>query len=444
MLSFTFLSNLVQAQESVVKGYYMYWSKSTLSPSQLPWNDLTHVAHAFIWPAEDGSLVTEQANHPELIQEAHRNDVEIIISVGGWGQSDAFPEIASDSTLRAKFITNLTNYVLQHEYDGVDLDWEYPSSADRNNVTKLIREMHAAFEREGRDIGISIALPSVDWKNGYDLPAILDYVEWLGVMTYDFHGSWTDRGGHNSPLYAPQNANCNTGSIDQSIRYYLQKGVPANKLLAGLASYGRIFNSSVICGQSSSGNGNGGSISYADALNRLENGWSYHWDDKAKAPWLQNVDSTQIISFDDTTSYKVKREYIRSKDLRGAMVWALGFDKTDNGHELMNILGDLNRTSTFSEIEKRTESPEEFVLMPNYPNPFNPVTNITYKLQQPGEVKLLIFNSVGQIVQKLVTKKQPAGVYTVRFDGEGMSSGVYMYQLVVNGQSEIQKMTLIK
>ena len=186
------LSVCTQAQTKVVKGYYMYWSKGSLAPAEIPWNDLTHVAHAFIWPSADGSLVTSQAHHPALISEAHKNDVEIIIAVGGWGQSDAFPVIASDSTLRTTFIENLKSYVLQHGYDGVDLDWEYPSNADRENVTKLIREMHAAFEQEDKNIGISIAMPSVDWQNGYNLPAILDYVEWLGLMTYDFHGSWTD------------------------------------------------------------------------------------------------------------------------------------------------------------------------------------------------------------------------------------------------------------
>ncbi len=439
-----FIAIGTHAQSNIVKGYYMYWSKGSLAPSTLPWDDLTHVSNAFIWPKTDGTLVTSQAYHPELIAEAHKNNVKVIISVGGWGYSDAFPTVVADSSLRAKLITNLTDYVVQNEYDGIDLDWEYPTASDRNNVTKFITELHASFQDVNPDLTISIAMPSVDWQNGYNYSAIMDYVEWFGLMTYDFHGSWTERGGHNSPLFAPQNSSCNNGSISQSVQSYRQKGVPSEKMVVGLASYGRSFNTSVICGIASSGSNNGASVSYADAMQKIDNGWTYHWDDSAKAPWLQNANSTKIVSFDDTTSFRMKREYIQSKNLKGAMVWALGYDKTPAGHELMNVLGDLKRMNTSTEKEGPENIPQDFVLKPNYPNPFNPVTTISYSLGKPGRVKLQVFNGVGQLIQEVVNTEQSAGTYSVQFDGMKLSSGIYIYRLTVNGHSKIQKMTLLK
>jgi chitinase len=445
LLVFIFISVLctgLNAREPIVKAYYMYWSKASLPASDLPWDDISHVANAFIWPNANGSLVTAQALHPELIAQAKANDVKIIIAVGGWGQSDAFSGIAADPALRATFIANLKAYCLQHGYNGVDLDWEYPRSADRANVTLLIREMYEAFQEVGPPLGISIAMPSVDWQNGYDIPAILDYIDWFGVMTYDFHGSWTDRSGHNSPLYSPLTAVCNTGSIHQSMQYYLQRGVPREKLLAGLASYGRRFNSSAMCSGITTSVNNGAAVPYNAAVELMEQGWTYHWDDVSMVPWLMNADSTRVVSFDDTVSFRLKADYIREENLRGAMVWALGYDKTPEGHTLMNVLGAIRNTQTT--VEPEPETAADFRLMQNYPNPFNPETIIRFELSEPGLVRLSVYDMLGRKVNTLVDDFRSAGLHTIRFDASSLNSGTYIYDLELVGKRKTRKMILLR
>ena len=88
--------------------------------------------------------------------------------------------------------------------------------------------------------------------------------------------------------------------------------------------------------------------------------------------------------------------------------------------------------------------PQNFVLEQNYPNPFNPSTVISYKLAAMSNVRLTIYNSLGQEIKTLVNETQNAGVYKVNFDALNQPSGVYFYNLSFNGNSVTKKMMLMK
>ncbi|MFZ1320594.1 MAG: T9SS type A sorting domain-containing protein [Ignavibacteria bacterium] len=91
-----------------------------------------------------------------------------------------------------------------------------------------------------------------------------------------------------------------------------------------------------------------------------------------------------------------------------------------------------------------TSIPENFVLYQNYPNPFNPRTVINYELRITGNVKLKVYDVLGNEVAVLVNEKQNAGNYSVNFDGSNFSSGVYFYKLNAGEFSETKRMMLIK
>ncbi len=96
-------------------------------------------------------------------------------------------------------------------------------------------------------------------------------------------------------------------------------------------------------------------------------------------------------------------------------------------------------------VEDLDEIPERFALAQNYPNPFNPVTTIEFALTQPGRVQLEVFNVLGEKVATLVDASHSSGTYRMRWDAQGLSSGIYIYQLRVDGQIVASKsMTLLK
>ncbi|MEQ9308547.1 MAG: lamin tail domain-containing protein [Balneolaceae bacterium] len=89
-------------------------------------------------------------------------------------------------------------------------------------------------------------------------------------------------------------------------------------------------------------------------------------------------------------------------------------------------------------------SPVKFSLSQNYPNPFNPSTNISYSISKPGNVKLEVFDLLGQKVAVLVNEVQATGNYDLSFDASNLTSGIYIYRISQVGQTLTRRMTLIK
>ncbi len=102
---------------------------------------------------------------------------------------------------------------------------------------------------------------------------------------------------------------------------------------------------------------------------------------------------------------------------------------------------DGNSSANKSALE---EMPTEFQLEPNYPNPFNPSTNISYQLPEQVHVRLQVFDMTGKHVATLVDGVQSAGRYTAVFDGSGLASGVYVMRFVAGPHSQTNKMILLK
>ena len=106
-------------------------------------------------------------------------------------------------------------------------------------------------------------------------------------------------------------------------------------------------------------------------------------------------------------------------------------------------------SATTTTATEKDDLPYNFTLSQNYPNPFNPTTSIRYALTEPGAAHLAIYDALGKLVRTLVTGQQAPGTHTVEWDatdytGHQVTSGFYVYRLVVNGQEQSRTMILLK
>lgn len=129
-----------------------------------------------------------------------------------------------------------------------------------------------------------------------------------------------------------------------------------------------------------------------------------------------------------------------------------GFTNEDiNGSSVIwNFFKSYQHPDYVGSIDNHSENkPKSFQLSQNYPNPFNPATTIAYRLDKAADVGLTIYNLLGQPVITLVEEMQPAGEYTVRWNGKdargkAMPSGTYFYAIQVDNTRQVKQMTLLK
>lgn len=111
---------------------------------------------------------------------------------------------------RQSFIFSAIPFLREHNFDGLDVDWEYPKRADKENFVNLLKELREAFEFEAEEtknqrLELSAAVPvgPDNVRDGYDVPSVSKWLDFINLMAYDFHGKWEKQAGHNAPLFAP-------------------------------------------------------------------------------------------------------------------------------------------------------------------------------------------------------------------------------------------------
>lgn len=91
-----------------------------------------------------------------------------------------------------------------------------------------------------------------------------------------------------------------------------------------------------------------------------------------------------------------------------------------------------------------TDLPKDYTLSQNYPNPFNPTTVISYSLPTASNIKLVVYNALGQTIKVLENRNKNAGNYSVNFDASKLPSGIYFYKLEAGQFTQVKKMMVIK
>jgi chitinase len=350
---------------SRVVGYFAAWAPAHgYQVGDIPAGKLTHVNYAFA-VIKDGRCSTRGPGAPEdfaqlraLKQEHPR--LRMLISVGGWADSGAFSDAALTDASRQTFARSCAEFVRQHGFDGVDIDWEYPGGGgadktrgrpqDTKNFTLLLADLRRALDAQGKSDGnrhylLTIAAPASPRQyQRMELGEIHKSLDWINLMTYDMAGEWSHLTDFHAPLYAADEKG-EGPSADATVRGYLAAGVPPEKLLLGVPFYGRAWAGvkdvdhglhQPHASKPPRPSGNGGFAYRNLAANYLDKSAKHYWNDRAKAPWLFDEKSGVMITYDDPQSVRLKSAYARDHHLGGIMIWELSED--DDRSTLLNAV----------------------------------------------------------------------------------------------------------
>jgi len=285
------------------------------------------------------------------------------------GTEFVFSDMVSSPENRAKFVASSIHFCRTWNFDGLDLDWEYPGYVgrggrpeDKGNFVKLLAELRAAFDqealREGKPVLLLTAAvgigPSVAEK-AYDVPALNRYLDFINLMTYDMYGGWTpDVVGIHSQLYAgPGDAFPAPGadsiplSADYAVQWWIDHGALPTKLTLGLASYSRGFT----LASSAPDQGPGapavgysskvvdswwceaGKSTYYEIQILIERGLTPVFDQARCGAYIQ--DGKNWHGYDDEATMRCKANYVQDKGLLGGILWSLAEDDFVKGSPLI-------------------------------------------------------------------------------------------------------------
>lgn len=283
-------------------------------------------------------------------------DLKTLISVGGWTWSSNFSDVAASKTKREKFAKSAVKFITKYGFDGIDIDWEYPVTggdnikhrkADKTNYTKLLaairKQLNAQSKKDGKKYLLTIAGgANVSFTKNTEIKKIMKYVDWINIMTYDYHGGWESVTNHNAPLYINSKDPTKNQSycVSTTVDSYIKAGALPSKLNLGLAFFGRgwtnvknkshgLFQKGTVPYGTGKGSGTweGGTFDYWDLEKNYinKNGYKRYYDKQAQVPYLYN--GKTFITYDDKQSIEAKMDYVIKKGLGGAMFWEFSGDK---------------------------------------------------------------------------------------------------------------------
>ncbi|GHT74947.1 hypothetical protein AGMMS50262_08950 [Bacteroidia bacterium] len=296
----------------IVLAYVTSWSAEMPDP-----NYLTHINYSFghVNDTYNGVTIENETRLKSIVDlKKQKPALKILLSVGGW-ESGRFSEMAATENNRKSFAADCKRIVDEFGLDGIDLDWEYPTSSesgissspkDTENYNLLAQEIRKA-------IGNQKLLTFASSASGryYDFKTLAEIVNFVNIMMYD-----TDVPPyHHSALHRSELAN--EISADESIAKHIEGGMPAKKLVLGIPFYGHGDIKNIAY-----------SVNYKEIINKLT-GFTEKWDDIAKVPYLVNEKGEIVLVYENARSIGFKCEYLLQQHLRGAMYWEYSSDDAE-------------------------------------------------------------------------------------------------------------------
>ncbi|XKL60517.1 hypothetical protein PGB90_007574 [Kerria lacca] len=341
--------------------YFTNWAWYRQGNGKYMVNDIepdlcTHIIYAFavldpnslvIKPHDSWADIDNQFY--EKVVSLKKRNIKILLAIGGWNDSagSKYSRLVNSKQARSKFITHVIQFLKKYDFEGLDVDWEYPKcwqvncklgpTSDKKAFADFITELRESFNEHGLLLSAAVSANKKVIDEGYDVPLLSNKLDWLSVMVYDYHGQWDEVTGHVAPMYEHPDDFDKTFNANYSIRYWVKKGADPRKIVMGMPMYGQSFtlanSKNNTLNSRAYGGGDAGEstkargfLAYYEICERiLHRGWDIEYDIKGRmGPYAKH--GTQWVSFDDQTMIKHKSQYVYYNNLGGAMIWALDLD----------------------------------------------------------------------------------------------------------------------
>ncbi len=331
-----------------IVGDYGYWSrfqKPAYGHEQIPYYELTHINHAGVGFNADGSLsVPATFLEPGLNNRAHMAGVKVMLLLGG-----DFNGLEASGKLQT-LVENIAAFEKQYEYDGLDIDWEYPATT-QDRV--FLIELMGRLRKSNPDYTLSIDVaPWGGW--GYDTKQLQLSTDYFNIMMYDCAGPWTAYGQLNSPIFwDPQDPapwECQPGgSAFNALNIFAS--VPPEQLNMGTPFYGYLYtniNQEFGLCPNAATTADGAcdntvaTVNYGtDVKYRINHkGWKTYYDPVALVPYMTRIDGDNgYITYDDAFSTYFRTFYCDwNRGLGGMFMWSLDADYDGQSQDLLDAM----------------------------------------------------------------------------------------------------------
>ncbi|MDB5273640.1 MAG: large protein [Chitinophagaceae bacterium] len=276
-------------------GYMPYWAGDV---SQIQYSKLTHLNYAFALPTANGSIkaIDDPTRFRSLVSLAHASNVKVLISIGGWSDGGTpldptFETLAASVSTRSTFITAAMSLVSTYNLDGVDIDWEYPTSGTNSaNYDLLMSGLYDQLKPMNKLLSAAVSADSYNGV-GISMTAVAK-MDFVNVMAYDANNY-----DHSTFTFA----------VD-ALNYWVGRGVPKNKLNLGVPFYGK--------------SASNGEIPFSTILS---SGGS------------ASQDTFNGIGYNGIPTMKQKAQYVKDNAYGGLMIWELAEDATGSNSLLTAI-----------------------------------------------------------------------------------------------------------